>query len=32
MLLWLAPKALRAIRRELARVGDFLRGAHLLGS
>ena len=27
MLLWLAPKAVRAIRRELARMGAFFRGA-----
>src|SRR5215831_11199655 len=27
MLLWLAPKAIRAIRRELARMGAFFRGS-----
>jgi hypothetical protein len=27
LLLWLAPKAIRAIRRQLARVGAFFRGA-----
>ncbi|HLH42324.1 MAG TPA: DUF4126 domain-containing protein [Bryobacteraceae bacterium] len=31
-LLWLAPKAIRAIRRQLARFEEFLRRARLLGS